>query len=358
MKYFILLFLLVNFFVSSANDGAFTFRGNHLVPIKESSISVDKEILSIRRIGHNRVSVNVYYEFFNPSETKELKVGFEAVGPAGDVNGFPVDRRHPYMYNFSVNMNNLLLNYKTIYTNKDYDLAKGEPIPVDLETLKENYPDGYIQDASVDYIYLFQANFKKGKNVIKNSYEVESYYQFDYVLTAAKRWAGGKIKDFQLIIDMGEFQDFTIENTFFTSLDQWNIVGSGISKTTKNLVGKECSEFLVRSGILEFHQLNFDPKGEIIIDSPKRLYTGEETNRLLHLSFSPEEFQYLPEAETDFEKKIYKNLPFAIRGYVFKNPELQKVYESQSWYFKDPNFHGIIDVLPQVEQEWVKKYLE
>jgi YARHG domain len=233
-----------------------------------------------------------------------------------------------------------------------------------MKTLKENFPDGYIQDGSVDYIYLFQANFKKGKNVIKHSYEVEmssyidSYYQFDYVLTAAKRWAGGKIKDFQLIIDMGEFQDFTIVNTFFTSLDQWNMVGCGISKLSKNLEGTECSEFVVRSGILEFHQLNFDPKGEIFIDSPKRIYTGEETNRLLHLPFSPEEFQYLQDPESDLEKKIYKNLPFAIRGYIFKNPELQKLYESQSWYFPDPNFHGVIDVLPEEEQTWVKRYSE
>lgn len=364
MKNYILFILLVNLFFANANDGAFTIKGNHLVPIKESSISVDKEILSIKRVGINRVAVNVYYEFFNPGEAKELKVGFEAVGPAGDVKGFPVDGRHPFLYNFTVNMNSSILNYKTIITNKDYDLAKGEPIPVDIETLKENYPGGYIQDGSVDYINLFQANFKKGKNIIKHSYEVEmssyidSYYQFDYVLTAAKRWAGGKIKDFQLIVDMGEFQDYTIENTFFSSINDWIIVGTGLSKKAKTYDGKDCSEFVIRSGILEFHQLNFDPKGEIIIDSPRNLFSGGEVDQLAHLPFSPDEFLNLSEPESDFEKKVYRNLPFAIRGYVFKTPELQKFFEKQSWYFPDPNFHGILDVLPEVEQAWVKRFSE
>ena len=59
-----------------ANDGAFFARGNQLIPIQETSISVKKEILSIKKIRNQFVEVSVYYEFFNPDADKEIIVGF------------------------------------------------------------------------------------------------------------------------------------------------------------------------------------------------------------------------------------------------------------------------------------------
>ena len=52
-----------------ANDGAFYASGNHLIPITETDIRVQKEILTLNRVGDS-IQVNVYYEFFNPVAEK------------------------------------------------------------------------------------------------------------------------------------------------------------------------------------------------------------------------------------------------------------------------------------------------
>ncbi|WP_205966472.1 hypothetical protein, partial [Parapedobacter sp. SGR-10] len=88
-----------------ANDGAYFALGNQLIPIQETDISVQKEILHLKKINNQFIEVSVYYEFFNPKEAKELIVGFEAISPEGDVDGSPKNGQHPYMYDFTVSMN-------------------------------------------------------------------------------------------------------------------------------------------------------------------------------------------------------------------------------------------------------------
>ena len=67
MKYH-LVFLLVCIYsaFTFANDGAFFAKGNQLIPISETQISVQKEILTLKNINHQAIEVVVYYEFFNP----------------------------------------------------------------------------------------------------------------------------------------------------------------------------------------------------------------------------------------------------------------------------------------------------
>lgn len=65
-----------------ANDASFYMSGNTLVPIKETDISVAKEILTIT-IGKDRYAkVDVYYEFYNPGKAKTLTMAFEADPPS------------------------------------------------------------------------------------------------------------------------------------------------------------------------------------------------------------------------------------------------------------------------------------
>ena len=91
MKWFLLLLSTALY----ANDGAFFGSGNHLVPIMETDISVQKEILYLKKIQNKYIEVSVYYEFFNPKEDKEITVGFEAESPSGDVDGAPKNGHHP-----------------------------------------------------------------------------------------------------------------------------------------------------------------------------------------------------------------------------------------------------------------------
>ena len=117
LKGFGILPLILVFNYCLANDGSFRVSGNQLIPMYETDISVKKEILTIRRINSRQAEVNVYYEFDNPKENKELEVGFEAFSPLGDVDPTPVDGRHPYITHFSVSMNGESVPYKVSIVN-------------------------------------------------------------------------------------------------------------------------------------------------------------------------------------------------------------------------------------------------
>ena len=98
-KFVILCFVLISA-MSYANDGVYYASGNHLIPIFETDISVQKEILTVKKINHDFIEVTVYYEFFNPKAAKEVIVGFEAFSPAGDVDPTPKKRATSFYEEF------------------------------------------------------------------------------------------------------------------------------------------------------------------------------------------------------------------------------------------------------------------
>ena len=79
----------------------------------ESDIRITKEILQIKRIDEEWVKITVDYTFENPSEDKNIIVGFEASAPSGDgdISGWP--KTHPYMRGFEVVMNDQSLTYQS-----------------------------------------------------------------------------------------------------------------------------------------------------------------------------------------------------------------------------------------------------
>ena len=106
------LLLLVSCPSLYANDGAFRGSGGNLIPIIDSSVSVQKEILTITRVNERFVEVDVYYEFLNEGEAKELLIGFEAMSPSGDVTTLPKGGEHPYISGFTVRVNDAIIGYK------------------------------------------------------------------------------------------------------------------------------------------------------------------------------------------------------------------------------------------------------
>ena len=57
----IAVFCCLSALFASANDGVFYASGNQLIPITETEISVQKEVLTINRVG-DHLEVTVYYE--------------------------------------------------------------------------------------------------------------------------------------------------------------------------------------------------------------------------------------------------------------------------------------------------------
>ena len=270
---FILLVLCYSL-PASANDGAYYGSGNQLIPIAETNISVTKEVLRLKKMG-DFVEVSVYYEFENPSEAKTLLVGFEAMRPSGDLKTVGDNAsEHPYMRNFSVKMNGKPLSYQVAHVADTLYEQQGSIRQMDLATyeraLNEEYADFF-------YVYHFNAPFKKGKNVIEHCYKfdlssgVVDRYFFEYVLTAAKRWANKQIDDFTLEVDMGDFEEFYIIKSFFDKATDWQLDGKGVIKNVPAsgdfIINKAALKFYIQNGKLVFKKRNFKPRGELYLES-------------------------------------------------------------------------------------------
>ena len=153
--------------VMTANDGAFCSNGTHLIPINDTVISVQKEILTITRYDDtvsgygSTFLVNVYYEFYNSGPAKDVIVGFEAPSPDGNATVGSVESMYegqPYINDFQVIMNGKNLPYQIAHVpykargayNFDYEMRS-----------EDYYKNGKVQDITLDEYYkMVNANFE------------------------------------------------------------------------------------------------------------------------------------------------------------------------------------------------------
>jgi len=357
-----------------ANDGAFFTSGNHLIPISETDISVKKEILSINRINAQQVEVMVYYEFHNPKNDKKLTVGFEAMSPSGDAQVSPIEGRHPYISDFTVEVNDKILSYKVALVDDSLYYKDGSVNELNSTQISDKTYDGW---AEYSYVYYFDATFKSGLNVVKHTYTfdlsggVMYNYNFDYVLSAAMRWGNKQIDDFTLIINMGDFQDYHVRRTFFDSSKEWIITGIGkledsvpvlpfLNEDGEIQENEKATQFYIRKGTIIFKKQDFKPKGELYLVSPRIMQQNYESFNYKEQAVLPLTTElYYESTETDeVSKKILRNLPFAKRGYVFSNPVLRQYYNNQPWYIPNPSYKSKMDDLTKSEQEWVVRWSE
>lgn len=211
--------LLAMLFAASikANDATYYMSGNTLVPVKETDISVSKEILTITVGRDGYAKVDVYYEFFNPRRAKTVTMAFEAEPPSwlGGIQNR--DGIHPFIKDFTVIMNDVALECKNAIIEKKYG-ARKDFKPLDMEEwigneisddepfcdANELYNEKEDRWIRFSYGYFFTAEFKKGLNTVHHTYSYHmndnfiADYVIDYWLTPATRWAGGKIGDFTL----------------------------------------------------------------------------------------------------------------------------------------------------------------
>ena len=375
LKFYLLLVLSFSVLFCRGNDGAFRVNGNQLIPMYETDITVQKEILTIHRVGKMQAEITVYYEFFNPKQDKTMEVGFEAFSPYGDADRSIGKNGQPYISRFTVNLNGAAVPWQvTLVKDKSY-YREGKYRTISLaeankEADEEGPPDFF-------YVYHFRASFHKGVNVLQHTYIVDlsssisERYSLQYVLTAAKRWANRQIDDFTLQIDMGDYQDLSISQTFFQHASEWTMTGVGkrIERDAEYGDGKEprVSQFFVHKGMLVFKKTNFKPGGELYLSSASSYYYYQKSTGK-HQGDGPFKFDYrideLPfsvdsgfpaEAVDEQSKKILHNLPFARRGYVFKSPEIQAYYERQPWYIADVNYTPVVGELTVEERKLLKE---
>lgn len=368
MKHLKLLLLLVQTLHgvnSIANDGVYYTSGNQLIPIVETRISVKKEILNIKRVGRDFL-VCVYYEMYNPDEARDLEVGFEANSPGGEREGsLPLNGRHPYIYEFTVNINEVNQDYKVAIVENNKYYKDGKYITAEWPKKDNGNADDEIFD--YNYVYHFKAHFKKGLNKIIHTYRfasagsVENAYDLDYVLTAAMRWGNKQIDDFTLNIDVGDFQTLYIDKTFFKSFSDWVLIGKGKSmdKDSSNDYHRNHSAFYIQKGTLYFHKTNFKTTTELSLyalwpHAENNWENIDTFNVKTHQLVFPVDYQPVY-AKDETSLKILKNLPYARRGYVFKTKELQDYFSKMSWYSPDPSYIATLSELTDEEQKWLEE---
>jgi len=345
---------------ADANDGAYFMSGNQLVPIVETDISVVRERLALVRNG-DQLDVSVTYEFENPSLARILTVGFEAAPPDGDVDPEPVEGRHPYMRAFTVEMNGVTMPYEVAIVPTEEYFADGAFRPADPETL------GWEPHL---YVYHFQAPFVEGRNTIAHSYSfdlsgsVMNAWSFDYVLTAANRWAGGRIGDFELILDMGSMVEVEVMKSFFANADEWQIEGIGAAYDRPGYydIWSEQPDglmFALREGHLAFRAADFRPAGELYLRSPRAMMAPSRKSLFtpaFDAARDPLPFALLwvipTEAIDDFSARVLRNYLVARRGYVFRDTALATYFEQQPWYLPDPDYVPELTALGPEEQAW------
>ena len=352
-----------------ANDGVYYVNGNQLVPVRETDIAVVKEVLTINLCDDGYASVDVQYEFMNRGKAKTVEMGFEAQAPYNAEVKVNKAGKHPFISNFTATLNGKQIDYRNAIVVEKLD-EECDFVPVDrkrylLDKEGDWDPGCHLYDTKADdivpfaYAYLFTANFKEGLNTVHHTYRyrmsfgVGRTFEVPYWLKPAMRWANRQIDDFTLRIKAdGTAKHFIIADSLFAAAPFKVTQGKG--KIRKNTFGYETTftEVSLRNGVVEWHARNFKPKDNFVICSAD-----------IHTCFNEEypfgyfydrSDTYVPSWQEDkIDKRILRNLPYAHRGYVFKDAKLKAYFNQLWWYMPDPSWKASTDGFTPKEQEYI-----
>jgi YARHG domain len=358
MRFFYFCLLILSFSGVRANDGSFYASGNTLIPLKETTIQMKKEILSLERRGH-WMQVDIYFEFFNPGPEKELTVGFVTPPASGDVTD--EEAGHPQVKDFMVMSGDRILSYK---------IARMEASGFKVS---DKLANGF------DFVYYFTIRFAKGITVIRHSYlyrggsSVEASAEFYYRLTTGTSWAGGAIGDFELNINMGDDSYFAIPAAFTSTPAAWTMVGVGRISRIQNYNpygdedgGHNLRMAMIRRGKLQLRSLGFKPVKDLSIvifqlhNEINLWMEGKEKNELADFReiFREEHTDSVIRSLSDFQLRLYRNLNYARAGYAFKDESLTKIFSNYNWYLPDPAIKPEQAPEIYIPKEIMKKILE
>lgn len=336
------------------NDGVYLTRGGVIYPIKESKISLDREVLSFS-VKDKICRVDILFEFNNPENVeRKLMIGFQAPTAAGDVSDEISNSNQ--ISDFKISANGQILPYK---------LMAAECENCELKQPKDFH---FSQFEPGVFVYLFELTFKPGINRINHSYSfpASSNVEFDqfynYILTTGAKWAGGTIKNLTVNFDLGNNKYFYV-NDIFGRDSNWSIVGSG-KVTSKNFTNDEDTSRMVRiiSGRLQIEVANFKPLRNI------------EFGIICENSFitRPTDFEKLKSGKVfgicgltlDNEKylketlKILRNTVYAQHGYSFNSKDLKDYFSQFEWYIPDPNLTMEQIKLTEKEKKFIDEILK
>lgn len=329
MKYCLFLALLIGNISLHANDGVFYASGSNLFPLKETTITLDKEVLRFRISNDLRVFVDVDFEFNNPGPEKELTVGFVTPPAAGDIAEEKTE--HPQISNFTVQHNNTNLPFK-IWRAAESGFK-----------LNESVADGY------DFVYFFTIRFAPGKNTIHHTYDykagsgVDFEFKLSYRITTGKMWANHEIADFRMELDAGNrlfALPWSLQNDGTAA--NWQLDGNGKIGTKKtSFYDYTIRQARTLNSKVILTAKNFRPdydlhffESRFMIASLTRLSSvfgdpKKDTFEINEYGIDSLTVSNMP----DWQLQTLRNYLYARKGYVFTNKKWKAYFEKQEWYY-------------------------
>ena len=391
MKNFVAGLMWLIAMLASANDGSFYVSGNQLVPIHETDVAVTKEVLTISICDDGFAEVDVLYEFTNSGSAKVVDMGFEAQAPYNTGESLIGKKGHPNIQNFTVTMNGQPLTYSTCLVRSGSEETPTDFKPLNMQEWRlpnsdsmdeEDWGNNLVnkktkEDITYSMAYLFKANFKAGKNVVHHTYRyqmsegVYSTFEIPYWLQPAMRWANHQIDDFTLRIQAkNTAKQFFLHDSGLWDGATWTVT-EGKGKVHKYVRPDDSEmqyyEFSLRNGTVEWHKQNFRPvddfnifSGDVILFYPEENFKLGRFYDRNALVLDPRGWNNAPNKvdEKDVEglssARILRNLPYANRGYVFKDQKLQAYFNSLWWYMPDPNWKQDTSDFTEQERRYIK----
>ena len=292
MKRLTILLVLFNLFVVDcfANDGVYFTSGSFLVPVKETDISVQKEVLEITLCKDSFAYVTVDYTFYNNMDEKKVTMAFEAAAPYNAWAPFSHEGIHPYVEDFTVLFNGKALEHRNAVVAvgsdlspldltqwKAFDEVPDSLSPMDDVLVNAEMPDSFCSYA---YAYYFDAPFLKGENRVRHTYRYKMSYgmgrdfEVPYSLSPAVRWANGQVDDFTLRIKSEDTRDIVLPDTLFLGAPFTHSRGRETYQIQDDIYGECLFAQLMDGDVLEWHSKDFSPQSGICIQSVSVLRQG------------------------------------------------------------------------------------
>ena len=365
----------------SANDGTYYTEGNQLLPLVETDIRVQREVLTLSWGDDGMADVDVYYEFFNPGKGKTVLMGFEADAP-DYMSSLDRSGAHPAIKGFTVKMNGKDLPVSTSVVNVDtLYVNDGKVLALDLSRydVDEAHTGSWLYTREGDgvhiaFVYHFNAAFKPGVNIVRHHYRyrmdesVVFKYKFDYKLTPVLRWGNRRIDDFTLRIKADSVPlHFMVEDSLFSRKVDPVIEGTG--KWRRRIIQNDgwpekmpmaVYEVFLRNASIEYKVKDYRPASELRVLSAVCTETGDINAPSDYYAFRYNLVR--PDTlDNDMYRKV-RNLSFALRGYVFKDAALDGFFRSRWWYMPDTDYAATLESLTDSERRWLigfdEKYKE
>jgi BASS family bile acid:Na+ symporter len=289
----VLMFALTNF--TKANDGVYYTSGSFLVPLKDTDISVKKEVLEITLCKDSFATVSVNYTLYNNSKDKRVTMAFEAAAPYNAWAPFSREGKHPFIQDFTVLFNGQELQHHNGIIASQYDKEtdfapldmtqwKGysevpdSEVPMDDVLVNPAMPDSFCTFA---YAYYFDAPFKQGENTVRHTYRYKMSYgvgrkfEVPYSLAPASRWANGKVDDFTLRITSDDTRAILLPDSLFLGAPFRHSRGERHTYQIQYGYYGECLfAELMKGDVLEWHSKDFAPRDGMCIRSATDMREG------------------------------------------------------------------------------------